>query len=314
MKVAYFDCGFGAAGDMLLGAMIDAGLPFDKFCAELRKLALPPGSFAVELKGVERCSLAAKKFNVLIEPKESHEHERDGHSHEHDQTKEHGHEHKQAVDHAHADENSHSHGHSHEHVHEHAPSHEHTHEHGGLDHVHDGGERHLSEILQIIENSPISANAKQLASRIFCRLGEAEAKVHGVDVEDIHFHEVGAIDAIIDIVGFAIAYDMLAIEHSQVSPLPVGSGLVKMRHGLFPVPGPAVINLLQSSGLPVANSSFKHECLTPTGAAILSTVATHHRFRLWGWHARSQRFPQCMPNYHRRGTVDQRRLFRLGEF
>jgi uncharacterized protein (DUF111 family) len=131
----------------------------------------------------------------------------------------------------------------------------------------------LPEILRIIDNSDIALAAKTLASKIFVTLGEAEAKVHGMSVEQVNFHEVGAIDAIIDIVGFAIGYDMLKIESATVSALPVGSGQVKSAHGWFPVPGPAVLNILASTGVPVASSTFSHECLTPTGAAILCSVA-----------------------------------------
>jgi uncharacterized protein (DUF111 family) len=128
-------------------------------------------------------------------------------------------------------------------------------------------------VLKIIEASTITPRAKSLATRIFTTLGEAEARVHGTTVDNVHFHEVGAIDAIIDILGFAIAYDILQIEESVVSPLPVGSGKVKTAHGWFPVPGPAVINILSHAGIPVASSPFEYECLTPTGAAILCTVA-----------------------------------------
>lgn len=134
-------------------------------------------------------------------------------------------------------------------------------------------ERHLTEILEIIDKSAISAKAKDLAKRIFTRLGEAEARVHGVPVEEIHFHEVGAIDAIVDIVGFAIAYDLLKIELAVCSPLPVGSGTVEMAHGTFPIPGPAVLNLIQERGAPILSSPIEYECLTPTGAAILTTIA-----------------------------------------
>jgi uncharacterized protein (DUF111 family) len=263
MKIAYFDCGYGAAGDMLLGAMIAAGLPADEWLRQLDKIAIPSGSFRVEITDVERCSLAAKKVDVLCEQQphvDSYNQERriehdSGHSHQHS--------------HEHGNEHRHEHGyHSHQHYQEH--SHDtHDHEHDDK-HTH---ERGLPEILNIIEQSKIAPEAKQLASKIFTTLAEAEASVHGKPLDKVHFHEVGAIDAIIDIVGFAIGYNMLKIESATVSALPVGSGQVKTAHGWFPVPGPAVINILANAGIPVASSPFTHECLTPTGAAILSTVA-----------------------------------------
>lgn len=135
-------------------------------------------------------------------------------------------------------------------------------------------ERHLSEIEEIITGSQISDAAKDMALRIFRRLAEAESKVHGIPVDQVHFHEVGAIDAIVDIVGFAIAYDMLGINASIVSPVALGTGTTKMEHGNFPVPGPAVVNLISASGAPCSGTEVPFECLTPTGAAILTTVAS----------------------------------------
>ncbi|HEY9715978.1 MAG TPA: nickel pincer cofactor biosynthesis protein LarC [Trichormus sp.] len=280
MKLAYFDCAFGAAGDMLLGALVGAGLPVEQWLAELAKIDLPQGSFAVEISDVVRCTIASKKVDVHCLPSHSHTHH---HSHESDEHAAHTSEsattvgsHSHSVSRTHSASHSHTHSHASSHSHTHEHSHESVHEHGDeseRSHEHEH-ERNLPEILQIIANSKISAAAKSLASKIFTRLGQSEAAVHGLPMDQVHFHEVGAIDAIIDIVGFAIAYDLLGIERSVVSALPVGSGLVKTRHGLFPVPGPAVINLMSESAAPVAASSFTHECLTPTGAAILTTIAS----------------------------------------
>jgi hypothetical protein len=205
MKIAYFDCQFGAAGDMLLGALIGAGLPVEPWLAELKKIALPSDSFQVAIEEVVRCTVASKKVSVLAR----HEHE----------------------------------------------------------------ERGLTEIKAIIASSQINPAAKNLAFSIFQRLGEAEAKVHGIPVEKVHFHEVGAIDSIVDIIGFAIGYTMLGIEKSCVSPLPLGTGTVKTEHGLLPVPGPAVLELLKSARAPISRLQCNAECLTPTGAAILADIA-----------------------------------------
>jgi uncharacterized protein (TIGR00299 family) protein len=134
-------------------------------------------------------------------------------------------------------------------------------------------ERNLQEIIQLIEQSKISSAAKDLALKIFNCLGQAEAEVHGVPAAEVHFHEVGAIDSIVDIVGFAIGYDLLRIEKSFCSPLPLGEGTVKTRHGMLPVPAPATVLVLSKSQASISAKSFKHECLTPTGAAILATIS-----------------------------------------
>lgn len=241
MKIAYFDCAFGAAGDMLLGALIDAGLDLTELEKQLRLLNLPADEFALSVSKVHRASLMASHFNVKLKGSEVHS---ERHEHEH------------------------HHHHEHEHEHEHTHNHEHTHE-----HEHDHEHRALSTILSLIEDSKLDASVKQLASRIFKRLGVAESKVHGVDVEQIHFHEVGAVDAIVDIVGFSIAYHLLGLEQVYVSPLPLGGGTVHSSHGLFPVPGPATINLIADAGAPTRAFAVNYECLTPTGAAILTTCA-----------------------------------------
>lgn len=133
-------------------------------------------------------------------------------------------------------------------------------------------ERHLHDVIDIIERSDISVKAKDLAARIFNALAAAEARVHGVSQESVHFHEVGAIDAIVDVVGFCVGYDLLDIERSYASALPLGAGVVRTAHGLLPVPGPAVLNLLSSARVPTMSTEIDYECLTPTAAAILTTV------------------------------------------
>lgn len=208
MKIAYFDCQFGAAGDMLLGALIGAGLSIDAWLAELKKIPLPQDSFEVQIEDVVRCSIASKKVSVIA-----------GTNH-----------------------GSHS-------------------------------ERGLVEIVEIINNSGISKEAKSMAQSIFRRLAEAEGTIHGIAPDKVHFHEIGAVDSIVDIIGFAVGYDLFGIEKSIVSPLPLGSGTVKTDHGIFPVPGPAVLELLRVVNAPIRHADYQHECLTPTGAAILSTIA-----------------------------------------
>ncbi|MBU6450438.1 MAG: nickel pincer cofactor biosynthesis protein LarC [Cyanobacteria bacterium REEB67] len=242
LKTAYFDCAFGAAGDMLVGACLDCGVDVAFVEAELRKLDLPSASFTTSAGRVHRASIYATKFEVTLA---------------HDE-------------HGQSDGPEHGHGHEHGHSHEH--SHEHGHDRGPADGL--KPERALSSILLLIDQSTLAPSVKALASAIFRRLGQAEASVHGVSVDDIHFHEVGAIDAICDIVGFAIAYTKLGIEAAYVSPVPLGSGTVQTMHGRYPVPGPAVLALMRDAGAPSGAFALPYECLTPTGAAILCTVAT----------------------------------------
>jgi hypothetical protein len=152
--------------------------------------------------------------------------------------------------------------HSHEHHHKHEHSHErHPHSH----------HRALSDIKHIISSSNLSGQVKERAQTIFQRIGEAESKIHGIPIEAVHFHEVGAIDSIVDIVGACVAFDALKIERIISSPLHVGSGTFKCAHGTYPVPGPATAELLK--GLPIYSKDVEGELVTPTGAAIISTLA-----------------------------------------
>jgi len=240
LKTAYFDCAFGAAGDMLVGACIDCGVSAEYIEEQLRKLDLPGETFSTIAAKVHRASIHATKFDVVIG------------EHDHDRAHEHGHDH------------------SHDHDHEHGHTHGHVH---NQPHFADKAERALSDILALISASSLDPGVKELAGRIFQCLGRAESSVHGVPVDSIHFHEVGAVDAICDIVGFAVAYQKLGIEQAFVSPLPIGSGTVQTMHGRFPVPGPAVLALLQEAGAVTSAYALPYECLTPTGAAILCAVA-----------------------------------------
>lgn len=130
--------------------------------------------------------------------------------------------------------------------------------------------RHLIDIFDIIENSNLSENVKNRAKNIFMTIGEAEAKVHGTTIDKIHFHEVGAIDSIVDIIGVSILIDLLCVDKICATKVPVGSGFVKCDHGIMPVPAPATIEILK--GVPIALNTVKGECTTPTGAAIIKTL------------------------------------------
>ncbi len=249
MTLAYFDCFAGASGDMLVGALLDAGVDVEAWRRELAKLELPD-PYDLTVESVRKQGFAATKMTVWLGGKPADAWPEGDHEHAH------GHSH------------GHAHGHDHPHDHDHDHDHAHDHEHArGHDH------RSLRDILGLLERSPLPEQVVALSGRIFTRLGEAEAKVHGVPVGEIHFHEVGAVDAILDVVGFSLAYHMLGIDEAVVAPLVTGSGLVRCAHGTMPVPVPAVLELIRSSGAPTQASPVTGEALTPTGAAILTTVA-----------------------------------------
>jgi uncharacterized protein (TIGR00299 family) protein len=162
------------------------------------------------------------------------------------------------------EEHHHDHDHDHDHSHSHSDEHEHSHEHG---------HRHLSGILEMINTSTLSDSVKQKACAIFQVLGEAEAKVHGIDIESVHFHEVGAADSILDIVGAAVALDYFDIRQVYASAIPLGSGTVETMHGLLPLPAPATLELLTRAKAKTFPSPATQEMVTPTGAAILAAFA-----------------------------------------
>jgi hypothetical protein len=201
VKVAYLDCFSGIAGDMLVGALLDAGLPFGILDAEIAKLGLKEVTLSAEK--AKRKGITGTDFKVAV-----------GHDHHH---------------------------------------------------------RSLTTIEKIINESTLDAPIKETAIRIFRRLGEAEAGVHGVDIEKVHFHEVGALDAIVDIVGAAIGFHHLGIDRVVCSPINVGSGTVKAAHGVMPVPAPATATLL--TGVPTYVDGPAMELTTPTGAAVAVTMS-----------------------------------------
>ncbi len=220
MRLAYFDCPSGAAGDMVMGALVDAGVPFEALRNELAKLRLP--GFTLERREVMKGVFRATKVDV--------------HMHDHD--------------HTHGD-----------------PGHGHGEPHGRHEHP----DRHLGSILGLIGASGLDAAVKANAARIFTRLAEAEARVHGTTVDQVHFHDVGAVDAIVDVTGACIGLHLLGIEAVHCSALPVGGGFVTGAHGKIPIPGPGTAELLK--GFPVVDTGVKRELVTPTGAAILTTLA-----------------------------------------
>jgi pyridinium-3,5-bisthiocarboxylic acid mononucleotide nickel chelatase len=258
MRIAYLECFSGISGDMFLGALVDAGV--SPRLLEDTVAALGLGA-KLEISRVVRSGISATKVDVWVEG------EKDMPREEYWA--------KQNAAHAAAPaliEASGHHEHPHEHGHSH--SHEHTHSHTSAGehapHTHGHTHRGLNEIRKIISAAPISAQAKKTATSVFEALGAAEAKIHNVPVEEIHFHEVGAVDAIVDIVCAAVGAEALAVAEFVCSPVNVGGGTVHCAHGTFPVPAPATLELLREA--PVYSSGVQAELVTPTGAAIVKTL------------------------------------------
>lgn len=238
-RLVYFDCASGASGDMLLGALVDLGLPLDALEAELAKVPLQ--GYRLESRKVQRSGLQATKVDVVIA----------------DHPAEHGHPHSPSHRHG---GHGHDHGHDHGHEDAHAPAHDHGHSHRGL-----------RDILALVDRSKLDPSVKERVSGLFRRLAEAEATVHGSSPEEVHFHEVGAIDSIVDIVGGVVGLRWLGAQRFVSSALNVGTGTVTMSHGTFPVPPPATARLVQ--GVPVYGAG-EGELLTPTGALLVTGHAT----------------------------------------
>lgn len=237
----YLECYSGISGDMFVAALLDLGA--DE--ARLKKVleTVPVHGFRVEIKRVVKSGLDACDFAVILD--EEHE------NHDHDMEYLHGHEHH------------HEHEHEHHHEHEHEHHHGHHHEHRGL-----------AEVLHIIEHTQMSDRAKDTAVRIFTILGRAEAKAHGTTPEQVHFHEVGAVDSIVDIISAAVCLDDLDIEETVIPVLYEGRGTIRCQHGILPIPVPATANIVSDSHLHLHISEVDGELVTPTGAAIAAAVRT----------------------------------------
>jgi uncharacterized protein (TIGR00299 family) protein len=240
LKIAYFDCFSGISGDMVLGALVDAGVDPEALSTELAKLKLD--EFTLRFEKATKHSISGTHAVVetgdLIE--DSHEHndsplELDAATHHH-----------------------HTHDHGHDHAHH---NHSHTH----------GPSRHLSDIFAILDNSDLEVVIIDRAKRIFDRLAAAEAKVHNTAKDQVHLHEVSGIDAIVDIVGSVAGLHLLEVDKIYASPLSLGGGFVRCAHGLMPVPAPGTMELL--CGVPIRQTEIRKELVTPTGAAIITTLA-----------------------------------------
>lgn len=288
MKILYFDCFSGISGDMTLGALLDLGIDKDLFLKELSKLNLT--GYEIEIGTKSKSGITCTDVNVIItedykkleekfekHQKEMYEHELAHKAHTHVHIDEHGHEyshdHEDSVyNHEHNHDDSHSHHHDHGNEHEHSHGHTHTHDHSHP-HSHSHSMRNLKTIEMMIEWSDLSQNVKDLSKRIFREIAGAEAKVHNMEVENVTFHEVGAIDSIVDIVGTAICLDALGVQKVYSSPLHDGKGFIECQHGIIPVPVPAVMEMLAGSGIPLISEDVQTEMVTPTGMGIIKTIA-----------------------------------------
>ena len=252
MRIAYLDCFAGISGDMFLGAMVHAGVPVEMLQQATYSLNL---NASLKLERVDRSGISSTKMNVFESDSlaEAPTANPSSTEHQHD----HPYPHEPAT-HTHEDSSTLS--HEPEHTHPHGHSHSHSHSHG----------RHLSEIRRLINSADLSPEIKATAIHAFELLGAAEAKIHNIPVEKIHFHEVGAVDAIVDIVAAAAGIHYLKIERWHCSPLNVGGGMVDCAHGRFPVPAPATADLLR--GMPTYSAHIEKELITPTGAAILRAL------------------------------------------
>ncbi len=304
-KTLYLECYSGISGDMTVAALIDLGADVDVLMAGLESLNVD--GYKIEISRKEKNSIDACDFHVILDvPETNYEVEETsshvnlqmqntahihGHFHENNHSHEHGHSHDHVHPHDHEHDNDHEHPHDHGHPHDHEHSHDHVHPHGhehshengnlhshdgGLPHIHYGHHEHrnLDDINTIINGSDISINAKAIAKRIFYIVATAESKAHGKPVEEVHFHEVGAVDSIVDIVAAAICLDNLGIGEVIVSELYEGTGHINCQHGVLPVPVPAVVNIAAEHHLNLHITSIKGELVTPTGAAIVAAIKT----------------------------------------
>ncbi len=294
MKTLYFDCFSGISGDMVIGALIDAGADPTILEQELKKLQMED-EYKLQWKKIVKNGITSTKFDVvLLNNEHSHNHEHDhvhvhshdhhhehnhshSHDHHHDHTHSHDHhdhhDHDHTHSHDHHDEHDHSHSHDHHHEHDHTHSHNHHHEHNhshSLDHHHHH-HRSYQDIVNMIDAAGFDEKVKETALRIFKKIGEAEGLIHGIPLEKVHFHEVGAVDSIIDIIGAAILIHQLEISQIKSSPIPVGTGKIHIDHGIYPVPAPATLEILK--GVPIEQSNIRFELTTPTGAAIVAVLA-----------------------------------------
>ena len=264
MKTLYLECNMGAAGDMLMAALYELLDDQPAFLQKMQELGLH--GVQVTAEPAKTCGIAGTHMRVTVHGEEEHEpdaHEHDHHHDHHHDDHEHEHEHEQEHHHHHHDDHDHEHHHHHD---DHEHKHHHEHEHGH--HHHHATPGHIAAV---IDGLNLPDAVKQHARAVYDAIAQAEAKAHGCPVGDVHYHEVGALDAVADVTGVCYAMYLLGVDRVVVSPVHVGSGTVRCAHGVMPVPAPATANLL--AGVPVYGGSVQGELCTPTGAALLTHFA-----------------------------------------
>lgn len=270
MSDLYLECNYGISGDMAVAALLDAGA--DRTALEKALASIPVKGFKTEIKRVEKNGVSCLDFNVILDS----EYE----NHDHDMNYLFGHE---SAEHNHG-HGEHFHGHTHHHSeaeeHSHAAQHEIHHGeqvHGEQVHyelVHHHEHRNLHDVLEIIDKTEMTENARKLAHKIFEIIAQAESKAHSKPVEEVHFHEVGAVDSVVDVIALAVCFYSLHVEKVFVPFLCEGTGTVRCQHGILPVPVPAVANIMQEYYVPLKITGERGEFVTPTGAAFVAAVAT----------------------------------------
>lgn len=263
MKTLYFDCGMGAAGDMLMASLYEICPDKAGFLKTMNEMGLP--GLSVEAEPAVKCGITGTHMKVTIHGEEEESVDVDLHEHVHDHAEQHDHDHHEHChDHDHHDDHDFHHTHTHEE--------NHTEEHSGHPHHHHAS---MAGISHIIEHLNLPDEVKKDVVAVYHLIAEAESHVHGKTVEEIHFHEVGTADAIADIAGVCLLMHMIAPQKVIASPIHVGSGNVHCAHGILPVPAPATAFILQ--GLPIYSGVIKGELCTPTGAALLKHFVTEFK-------------------------------------
>jgi uncharacterized protein (TIGR00299 family) protein len=261
----FLDIFSGISGDMFIGALLDLGVDAHELEHELEKLKLD--GYHLHVLRAQKAAIEGVKFDVHLAHEHSHEH-----THEDGVTHTHSHSHE---DHDHAHEHEHHHHHEEDEHHHHHEDDQDAHQHGHSHHQHEGERelshgRNFSEIKKLISSSGLSDWVKTKSIAVFHRIAVAEGKTHGFPPEQVHFHEVGAVDSIVDIVGACIGVELLGKPRVLASPIVEGTGWINCAHGRFPIPAPATLAILGQRGVPVSQCDEPHELVTPTGAALLA--------------------------------------------
>ena len=271
MHTLYLECFSGISGDMTVAALLDLGA--DKTVLEKALNSLPISGFSIKINRIKKCGLDVCDFQVILE-QENHDHDME---YLHSQTT------SDTTQSTHTAQSTHTHNCSHEHSHsnssEHTLEQDHTHKETHLHNKHHTNisehshlHRSLTDILFIIQQADMTNRAKQTAEKIFTILGEAEAKAHGTTLDQVHFHEVGAVDSIVDIISVAVCLDNLQISDVIIPSLHEGCGTVRCQHGILPIPVPATANIIQAYQIPLQITNAQGEFVTPTGAAIAAAI------------------------------------------